>query len=97
MLDIKGNSKINSTSKTRKIIAIRKNRKVKGNRALNLGENPHSKGLSFSRSKTSFLLKITPKKLTTAVRINTLTKKTEKIIILQIYLSLLLRVYTLFN
>jgi hypothetical protein len=81
MLDRNGNSKINSTSKTRKIIAIRKNRNVKGSRALNLGENPHSNGLIFSRSKTSFLLKVVPRKLTRAVRINILSAKVRKILI----------------
>ena len=39
---------------------IKKNRKVKGRRALNLGVNPHSKGLIFSRSKTNFLLSKEP-------------------------------------
>lgn len=47
---IKGKIKINSTSKIKKIIEIRKNRIEKGIRAENLGVNPHSKGLNFSRS-----------------------------------------------
>jgi len=55
-----GNIKINSTSNTRKIIAIRKNRRVKGKRALNLGENPHSNGLLFSRTNNIFFLFISP-------------------------------------
>ena len=44
---------------------IKKNRKVKGRRALNLGVNPHSKGLIFSRSKTNFLLSKEPNNKTT--------------------------------
>ncbi len=51
MFTRKGNIKTNSTSKIKKIIAIRKKRIVKGNRALNLGLNPHSKGLIFSKTK----------------------------------------------
>ena len=45
----KGNIKTNSTSKIKKIIEIKKNRIVKGRRALNLGLNPHSNGLIFSK------------------------------------------------
>tara|TARA_B100000768_G_C10907791_1_gene220349 strand:- start:271 stop:417 length:147 start_codon:yes stop_codon:yes gene_type:complete len=48
MLAKNGNIRISSTSNTKKIIAIKKNRKVKGRRALNFGVNPHSKGLLFS-------------------------------------------------
>ena len=66
-----GKSKTSSTSKTKKISATRKNRKVNGKRALNLGENPHSKGLIFSRSKGSFLLNPTPAKVTKMARMNT--------------------------
>ena len=46
-----GNINTNSTSKIIKIIEIKKNRNVKGSRALNLGLNPHSKGLIFSNLK----------------------------------------------
>jgi len=46
-----GKIKINSTSKIRKMIAIKKNRIEKGKRDMVLGENPHSKGLNFSRSE----------------------------------------------
>jgi len=45
-----GNIKAISTSKIRKIIAIKKNRKEKGNRDELKGSNPHSKGDDFSRS-----------------------------------------------
>ena len=37
-----GNSNVISTSKIRKITAIRKNRRENGNRADPLGSNPHS-------------------------------------------------------
>ena len=40
----------NSTSNTKKIKEIKKNRIENGNRALNLGENPHSNGDPFSIS-----------------------------------------------
>jgi hypothetical protein len=45
-----GNNKTISTSKIKKIIAIKKNRKENGKREELLGSNPHSKGEFFSRS-----------------------------------------------
>lgn len=45
-----GNIRAISTSKIKKIIAIKKNRKEKGNRDEFKGSNPHSKGDIFSRS-----------------------------------------------
>jgi len=45
-----GNNRTISTSKIKKIIEIRKNRKEKGRREELLGSNPHSKGEFFSRS-----------------------------------------------
>jgi hypothetical protein len=57
----KGNIKTNSTSKTKKINATRKNRIENGNRAPNLGVNPHSKGLVFSKSGRTFIPKEQPK------------------------------------
>ena len=59
-LRIKGNIKTSSTSKTRKIRLIKKNRIEKGNRALYLGVKPHSNGLIFSRLIYSFFLSLTP-------------------------------------
>ena len=41
-IDARGRSKVISTSKIRKITAIKKNRKENGNRADPLGSNPHS-------------------------------------------------------
>jgi len=72
-----GNIRISSTSKTKKIIAIKKNRKVNGIRALNLGENPHSNGLIFSRLKSNFLLNIDPasKTANTRILINKINEK----------------------
>lgn len=49
-----GNNKAISTSKIKKITAIKKNRSEKGNRALDFGSNPHSKGELFSRSSICF-------------------------------------------
>ena len=64
-----------------KIIEIKKNRKVKGNRALNLGLNPHSKGLIFSIIKIFFFLKNLPAKRTTIDKINEIKKINIKYII----------------
>lgn len=61
----RGNINTNSTSKIKKIKAIKKKRIEKGNRALNLGEKPHSKGLSFSRSEENFFPKTIPNLQTT--------------------------------
>jgi hypothetical protein len=44
--EIKGNKRISSTSNTKKIKAIKKNRKDKGVRGNSLGRNPHSNGLN---------------------------------------------------
>lgn len=56
--EIIGNNKVISTSKIKKITAIKKNCIEKGIRAEFLGSNPHSKGLDFSRSLNLFLDKI---------------------------------------
>jgi len=70
-----------STSKTKKIRQIIKNRIEKGSRALNFGINPHSKGLTFSREKCFFLPKIIPIKNTrlTSIAIKNLIKDTKNI------------------
>jgi hypothetical protein len=49
-----GSSRAISTSKIKKITAIRKNRNENGNRADFLGSNPHSKGDLFFSSSVSF-------------------------------------------
>ena len=53
-----------STSKIRKIIAIRKKRREKGRRADPLGSNPHSNGELFSRSIMVFFDRIEDKSIT---------------------------------
>lgn len=50
-----GINKVISTSKIKKIIAIKKNCNEKGKRAGFFGSNPHSKGDLFSRSIKLFL------------------------------------------
>lgn len=59
-----GKIKAISTSKIKKIIVIKKNRKEKGNRDEDFGSNPHSNGDLFSRSTKVFLLKIEAKIIT---------------------------------
>lgn len=50
-----GKSRVISTSKIRKIIAIKKNWSENGIRADDFGSNPHSNGDLFSRSVIFFL------------------------------------------
>ena len=64
-LKAKGKIKTSSTSKNKNTRHKRKNRIEKGNRALSLGVNPHSKGLSFSWSLRAFFESLTPAKRTT--------------------------------
>jgi hypothetical protein len=59
-----GNSNAISTSKIKKITAIKKKRKENGNRAELFGSNPHSKGEHFSRSSVIFFDKIEAKIIT---------------------------------
>lgn len=59
-----------STSKIRKIIAIKKNRIEKGSRADLFGSNPHSKGELFSRSLIIFFANKDAKSITAAPIIN---------------------------
>ena len=72
-IEAKGSKRVISTSKIRKITAIKKNRSEKGNRADPLGSNPHSNGEFFSRSVIVFFAnkdaKIITKDLMTRVRI----------------------------
>ena len=64
-----------------KIIEIKKNRRVKGKRALNLGVNPHSKGLIFSIIKIFFFLNNLPAIKTIVDKINEIKKTNIKYII----------------
>lgn len=50
-----GNKRVISTSKIKKIIAMRKKCSENGSREEDLGSNPHSKGDLFSRSVMVFL------------------------------------------
>lgn len=54
IIDANGNKRVISTSKIKKMTAIKKNRNEKGNRAVPLGSNPHSNGEFFSRSEIVF-------------------------------------------
>jgi hypothetical protein len=81
MAGMAGKIRINSTSKIRKIKAMQKNRIEKGRRAENLGVNPHSKGLVFSKSVLYLNLQTFPKTRRTEDKIkanNTMTEKKIK-------------------
>ena len=54
IIEARGKSNVISTSKIKKITAIKKNRSEKGKRAVPLGSNPHSNGEFFSRSDNVF-------------------------------------------
>ena len=54
IIDASGSRRVISTSKIKKITAIKKNRKENGRRAVPLGSNPHSNGEFFSRSDKVF-------------------------------------------
>lgn len=58
MIRIIGRSRAISTSKIKKIIVIKKNRREKGSRDDDLGSKPHSKGDLFSRSINDFFDRI---------------------------------------
>lgn len=64
-IKIIGKIKAISTSKIKKIIAIKKNRIEKGRREEFIGSNPHSKGDVFSRSFIDFLERVEAKYITT--------------------------------
>lgn len=69
MLTRTGNNKTISTSKIKKIIANKKNRKEKGKRADLIGSNPHSNGELFSRSLTVRFASTHPNPITTEDKI----------------------------
>lgn len=60
IVEIKGKINTISTSNTRKIKAIKKNRKDRGMRGRDRGVNPHSKGLLFIRSRLDFIIRDFP-------------------------------------
>lgn len=77
---IAGKIKINSTSKTRKIIESIKNRMENGSRAEDFGVNPHSNGLDFSRSWVLLLLNLKPTSIKSRARPDTIKKLIKSII-----------------
>ena len=70
-----------STSKIRKITAIKKNRREKGRRAEPLGSNPHSNGEFFSRSVIVFLASKDARIITKELMIRVKIIENSKIII----------------
>lgn len=84
IVKIMGRIKAISTSKIKKIIAIKKKRIEKGNRDEFIGENPHSKGESFSRSMIFFLDKIDESIITIKAIINRKKAIKNKLIIIYI-------------
>jgi hypothetical protein len=71
-----------STSKIKKIIAIKKNCKEKGSREEDFGSNPHSNGEHFSRSIIVFFDKIEANNITITeiIKISNDIDKINKII-----------------
>lgn len=77
-----GSKRVISTSKIKKITAIRKKRREKGIRAEPLGSNPHSKGEFFSRSLIVFLERVdeTSMRILDRMRLNKMKVDSERII-----------------
>lgn len=73
-----------STSKIKKIIAIKKNRIEKGIREEFKGSNPHSKGEVFSRSVIIFLDKIEARSITIVTIIKIIMDIINKLVIIHI-------------
>ena len=65
IMEARGKRRVISTSKIKKITAIKKNRNEKGRRALPLGSNPHSNGEFFSRSVMVFFARSEDRIITT--------------------------------
>lgn len=74
-LNTAGRSITISTSKIKKMIVIKKNRRENGKRKLELLSNPHSKGEDFSRLNLTFFLRIRESPRTT--NIISMTKGTK--------------------
>ena len=77
-----GKSNTNSTSKIKKIRAIRKNRMEKGIRALSLLVNPHSKGLSLFRSGKVLADRVKAKMATMTAKADAIKKLVNNISII---------------
>lgn len=78
-----GRRSVISTSKIKKITAIKKNCNENGSRALFLGSNPHSKGDLFSRSIILFF--DTKFKIITKINMIIIINSAMNIIVLIIY------------
>lgn len=87
-----GRIKAISTSKIKKIIVIKKNRRENGKREDLLGSNPHSKGEHFSRSVIDFFDNKEAKNIIIIVNkiINKLINKVIKIIYTKLNLVLMI-------
>jgi hypothetical protein len=92
MIIIIGRIKAISTSKIKKIIAIKKNRIEKGSRLEFIGSNPHSNGEHFSRSVKAFFERREARIITTTAIIITIiaTDIKEKIIYTKLCLVLMI-------
>jgi len=77
-----GNKSTISTSKIRKIIAKRKNRREKGSRADLIGSKPHSNGEFFSRSLRARFERTHPKVITTIDKTMAITAAQKDLIIM---------------
>lgn len=82
MIGTSGSKRVISTSKIRKITAIRKKRKENGIRADPLGSNPHSNGEFFSRSLIIFLDRVddTNMRIIAKTKVNKIKGDNERII-----------------
>lgn len=78
MMIIIGKISAISTSKIKKIIVIKKNRREKGKRDDDFGSNPHSNGDDFSRSMIVFFEIIEANNITT-IEINIIIELINKI------------------
>jgi len=74
-----------STSKIKKMIAIRKNRKEKGIRLEEKGSNPHSNGDAFSRLDSFFILK----RVVSRIRVVVMIRMIVVDVIIMIIISLM--------
>lgn len=77
----RGRRRVISTSKIRKITAIKKNRNEKGRRADPLGSNPHSNGEFFSRSMIVFFASKEAIIITTVLIIRVIEMENNKTVI----------------
>lgn len=84
-----GDSKEISTSKIKKIKAIKKNCKENGSRDEVLGSNPHSNGLDFSRSLFDFFIII----ITNIIKIGRINNKIYLIILMIIIIYTISRFF----